>query len=62
MQFQLTSDFIAQITQLIANKDGNALRELLQDIHFADIAELIEELTSDQAIYLVKQLESDLTS
>jgi len=62
MQFQLTNDFIEQIAQLIAKKDGNALRELLQEFHFADIAELIEELKSDQATYLVKQLESDLTS
>ena len=27
MQFQLTSDFIENIAQLIAKKDGNALRE-----------------------------------
>ena len=62
MQFQLTSDFIENIAQLIAKKDGNALRELLQNFHFADIAELLEELKSGQATYLIKQLESDLTS
>ena len=62
MQFQLTSDFIENIAQLIAKKDGNALRELLQNFHFADIAELLEELKSDQATYLIQQLESDLTS
>ncbi|MBZ0327953.1 MAG: magnesium transporter [Altibacter sp.] len=62
MQFQLTADFITQIEQLIANKDGNALRELLQELHFADIAELLEELDSDEATYLIKLLESELTS
>ena len=62
MQFQLTSDFIENIAQLIAKKDGNALRELLQNFHFADIAELLEELKSGQATYLIQQLESDLTS
>jgi magnesium transporter len=62
MQFQLTSDFIENVAQLIAKKDGNALRELLQDYHFADIAELLEELKSDEATYLIKQLESDTTS
>jgi len=62
MQFQLTSDFIENIAQLIAKKDGNTLREVLQDFHFADIAELLEELKSGQATYLIKQLESDLTS
>ena len=62
MQFQLTSDFIENIAQLIAKKDGNALREVLQNFHFADIAELLEELKSGQATYLIQQLESDLTS
>ncbi len=62
MQFQLTTDFIKQVEQLIIVKDGNALRQLLHDIHFADIAELLEELKSDEATYLIKLLESELTS
>lgn len=62
MQFQLTSDFITSVEQLVANKDGNKLRELLHELHFADIAELLEELSSDEATYLVKTLESELTS
>ncbi|MCW8981585.1 MULTISPECIES: magnesium transporter [Altibacter] len=62
MQFQITADFIAKIEQLIAQKDGNALRELLQEFHFADIAELLEELGSDDATYIIKLLESELTS
>tara|TARA_R110002072_G_scaffold7503_2_gene40584 strand:- start:332190 stop:333539 length:1350 start_codon:yes stop_codon:yes gene_type:complete len=62
MQFQLTTDFIENVEQLIAVKDGNALRELLQDFHFADVAELLEELSSDDATYLIKLLESNITS
>ena len=62
MQFQLTSDFIKNIEQLVANRDGNKLRELLHELHFADIAELLEELSSDEATYLIKILESELTS
>lgn len=62
MQFQLTSDFIKSIEQLIANNDGDKLRELLHELHFADIAELLEELSSDEATYLIKLLESELTS
>ncbi|MFK5983518.1 MAG: magnesium transporter, partial [Flavobacteriaceae bacterium] len=62
MQFQLTADYIQKVTQLIANKDGNALRELLHDIHFADIADLLEELNSKEATYLIKSLESEITS
>lgn len=62
MPFQLTTDFIAQVEQLIAIKDGYALRELLHELHFADIAEILEELNSDEATYLIKLLESEITS
>ncbi|GEQ85094.1 magnesium transporter MgtE [Patiriisocius marinistellae] len=61
MQFQLTTDFLNTIERLIDNKDGKALHELLQDYHFADIAEIIEELNSDEATFLIQSLESDLT-
>jgi magnesium transporter len=62
MQFQLTTTFISSIEQLIAKRDGNALKETLKDIHFADIAELLEELKAKEATYLIKLLESDITS
>lgn len=62
MQFQLTTEFLEQIEQLIAQRDGHALKELLNEFHFADIAEILEELDSDEATYLVKLLESDITS
>jgi magnesium transporter len=62
MQFQLTADYLEKVTQLIANKDGNALRTLLQDVHFADVAELLEELNSEEATFLIKSLESEITS
>ncbi len=62
MPFQLTTDFLTQVEQLIAIKDGNALQELLQDLHFADVAEILEELKSEEATYLIKLLESEITS
>jgi len=62
MQFQLTTDFLQKIEQLIAKKDGRALKELLTDFHFADIAEILEDLKSNDATYLIKLLESDITS
>lgn len=62
MQFQLTDDFIEKIELLISQKDDKALRNELNEIHFADIADLLEELKSDEATYLIKLLESELTS
>ena len=62
MQFQITKDYLEKVVQLIANKDRTVLRQLLKDIHFADIAELLEELNSEEATYLIKSLESEITS
>lgn len=62
MPFQLTTDFLQKIERLIAQRDGYALKYLLTDIHFADIADILEKLNSDEATYLIKLLESDITS
>ncbi|MCZ6594448.1 MAG: magnesium transporter [Bacteroidetes bacterium] len=62
MPFQLTIDFLQKIERLIAQRDGYALKDLLTDIHFADIADILENLNSDEATYLIKLLESDITS
>ncbi len=62
MQFELTDEFIEQIEQYIANNDGDALKGLLDDFHFADVAELLQELNHEEATYLVKLLDSEITS
>ncbi len=62
MQFQLTDDFIEQVEQLIANHDGEGLKAVLHDFHFADVAELLEELNVEEATFLVKLLHSEITS
>ncbi len=62
MAFQLTSEFIQHIEHLIAQRNGLGLKELLKGYHFADIAEILEELKSDDATFLIKSLESDITS
>ena len=62
MQFQLTDDYIEKVNQLIFRKEDDAIKDLLQDVHFADIADLLEELKSKNAIYLIKLLESEITS
>lgn len=62
MQFQLTTDFIEIVEQLIEQRDDQKLEEILQDFHFADVAELLEELSTDEATYLIKLLDSEITS
>src|SRR5690606_1788688 len=62
MQFELTEEFIEQVEQYIANNDGDALKGLVDDFHFADVAELLQELNHEEATYLVKLLDSEITS
>src|SRR5690554_818673 len=62
MQFQLTDEFIAQVEKLIAENNGEALKSYLEEFHFADIAELLEELNTEEATYIVKLLDSEVTS
>ena len=38
------------------------LRKKLKDLHYADIAEAIYELSTEQATYLVKLLDSEKTA
>src|SRR5690554_683873 len=62
MQFQLTDEFIAHVEKLIASNNDEALKTYLEDFHFADIAELLGELDTDEATYIVKLLDSEVTS
>ncbi len=60
--FKLTDELVAEIEQLIEHQKDAALEALLEDVHYADIAEIINELNEDEATYLIKLLGSDKTS
>ncbi|UII81193.1 magnesium transporter [Flagellimonas sp. CMM7] len=60
--FKLTDELIEQIQQLIADKKNANLRLMMKEFHYADIAEIAEELTKDEATYLIKLLDSEKTS
>ena len=62
MQFQLTSNLIDQIQAYVSVQDEVALKELLTDLHHADIAEILDEVDADEAAYLVLLLDSEQTS
>lgn len=57
--FELTREFIEQIRLLIEQKDEAALTELIKDLHPADIAEIYEELSIEEAKYLYFLLDDD---
>jgi len=62
MEFKVSKEFIHQLEEHIVNKNDNELEVLLNDLHHADIAEILEELEFDEATYIFKVLDSDKTA
>jgi magnesium transporter len=62
MQFELSKEYIDRIEQLIEDKKDQALKDILYDLHPADIAELFDALSEDDGKYLYLLLEGDLAS
>lgn len=60
--FKLTEELVSEIEQLIDGQQDASLNSLLKEVHYADVAEIINELNEDQATYLIKLLDSDKTS
>ena len=60
--FKLTEELVTNIEQLIENQNETELNSMLEHVHYADIAEIINELDDDEATYLIKLLDSDKTS
>ena len=60
--FKLTEELISEIEQLIETRQDGALKALMEEVHYADVAEIINELNEDDATYLIKLLESEKTS
>ncbi|MBI6117234.1 magnesium transporter [Salegentibacter maritimus] len=62
MQFQISSELIDKIKFLVAEGNNEELLLHLEDVHHADIAEIITELSLEEATYVVKLLDSQKTA
>lgn len=62
MAAEVTKEFLGEIKLLISDQNDKALLKLLSEEHPADIAEIIDELDLDNATYLFKLLDSELTA
>ena len=60
--FELSKEIIQEISNLISNKKNKEIKKLVDGIHYADLAEIINELEFTQRIYLIKIIDSDKTS
>ena len=61
-KFELSKEIIQELSQLISNNKNKEIKSIVDGIHYADLAEIINELDSKQRIYLIKIIESDKTS
>lgn len=62
MQFQIDHTLINQVKTLVTESNDLQLTTLLNEFHYADVAELLEELDFEQSIYIIKILNSELTA
>jgi len=62
MQSTLKPETIKQVAELIANREDDAIVAILSDFHFADIAEMLDELDIEESTYILKLLDSEVTS
>ena len=62
MQVDITSEFIEELILHIEQKNNNAIVENLKDLHPADIAEILDDLSFSQAVYVFKLLDEDISS
>tara|TARA_B110001452_G_scaffold50712_1_gene38764 strand:+ start:2990 stop:4348 length:1359 start_codon:yes stop_codon:yes gene_type:complete len=61
-KFLLDKDTLTLIQSLVEKRSDKQLVRKLADFHYADIAEIAESLSVDDAIYLVKLLDSEKTA
>lgn len=60
--FQLNDELLAQIKSDIEQRKTAALKKRTSEYHYADLAEIIDELSIDEGVYLIKLLDSEKTS
>ncbi len=59
MHFELTKEYIDELKQIIEQKDEKKAKELMEDLHAADIAEIYDDLTIEEAKFLFLLLDGD---
>ena len=62
MAFEITDKFLEQLSDVINANDDKAITLLFREVHYADIAEVLDEVSFDEAIYIIKLLDSEKTS
>ncbi len=59
MRFEITKDFLEQLRQAIVEENNDWIIEHIHELHFADIADLLDQLSNEEAKYVYFQLTPD---
>jgi magnesium transporter len=59
MQFNITKELLSELREWIAEGQDTAISQAIADAHPADIAELINELRREEAVYVYKVLDEE---
>ena len=62
IQFHISDELIEKVEHLIDSRNNNEILDVLNEFHYADIAEILDELNLGQATYIIKLLDSEKTS
>jgi len=60
--FELTDELLDTVKELVETRNDKSLKGLLNDFHYADIAEIVDDLDMEEAVYVIKMLDSETTS
>ncbi len=59
---EMTEEYIKRVSELIDKKDGEQVKSMLIDLHPADIAELCDDLSVDDARFVYRLLDNELAA
>ncbi|MFY0602421.1 MAG: magnesium transporter [Flavobacteriaceae bacterium] len=62
MAFEITKELLENVTNHIEASNDTALITLFSEMHHADIAEILDDIAFDNAVYIIKLLDSETTS
>lgn len=62
VKLELTREFIERLQLMVETSDSAAIRNELKDFHPADIADILAELSVDEAKFIFDQLEDEISA
>jgi len=62
MNFELTKEFLQELSEAVANRKGDIIVDKIKDVHPADIAEIMDQIDLDEAHFIYSLLEEEVAS